>query len=326
MSRICLYYIREPERDRWLLGDRYVRSIVRRLVRGIPRAGGVDKVFINLCLGLDKLGVKYTVNLPFNQIKDSDLIGVLGRGRNCLNGYGKLNPIVAGIGLMTHPSEWTTLCEDYPVVKYLQHSEWANNIYKPYFGDRCDIWAVGIDTEMWRENSQVPKTTDFLIYNKIMWNYETTSKSLLEPICQILNSKGITFTEFRYGSYRSQDYQAALAKCRGMIFLCEHESQGLAYQECLSTNVPIFAWDQGEYLDPNRFTWGMSNIPATSVPYWDDRCGFKFHNIDDFTDKLEKFLDNLDAEYFAPRDYILENLTLEKCAQNYLDILFDEQQ
>ena len=127
MSRICLYYKREPECDRWILGDRYIRPLIRRLVRGKPRAGGIDKVFINLCLGLDKLGIKYEVNLPFKKIKDDDLIGILGRGRNCLNGYDRPNPIVAGIGLMTHPSEWSTLCEDYPVVKYLQHSEWANN-------------------------------------------------------------------------------------------------------------------------------------------------------------------------------------------------------
>ncbi len=321
MSRICLYYKREPECDRWILGDRYIRPLIRRLVRGKPRAGGIDKVFINLCLGLDKLGIKYEVNLPFKKIKDDDLIGILGRGRNCLNGYDRPNPIVAGIGLMTHPSEWSTLCEDYPVVKYLQHSEWANDVYKPYFGDRCHIWPVGIDTEKWQDNLMTPKTTDFLIYNKIMWNYETTSKELLDPIRQLLTSKGLTFTELRYGSYKPQEYQKALEYCRSMIFLCEHESQGIAYQECLSSNVPILAWDQGECLDPNRFAWGTPHIPATSVPYWDDRCGVKFKGINDFSDQLEIFLSKLYANEFAPRDYILENLTLEKCARDFVNIL-----
>lgn len=321
MSRICLYYKRESERDRWILGDRYIRPLLRRLLRGKARAGGLDKVFINLCLGLDKLGVKYEINLPFKEIKDDDLIGVLGCGRSCLNGYDRPNPIVAGIGLMTHPSEWSTLCADYPVVKYLQHSTWANDVYKPYFGDRCHIWPVGIDTEKWQDNLMTPKTTDFLIYNKIMWNYEITSKELLDPIRQLLTSKGLTFTELRYGFYKPQEYQKALEYCRSMIFLCEHESQGIAYQECLSSNVPILAWDQGECLDPNRFVWGMPHIPATSVPYWDDRCGVKFKDINDLSDQLEIFLSKLYANEFAARDYILENLTLEKCARDFVNIL-----
>ena len=111
-----------------------------------------------------------------------------------------------------------------------------------------------------------------------------------------------------------------------MIFLCEHESQGLAYQECLASGVPILAWDQGECLDPNRFVWGMPFISATSVPYWDDRCGVTFKGISEFPIKLEMFLDKLNRKQFAPRDYILDNLTLEKCALHYVDILNEVQE
>lgn len=321
MNRICLYYKNEPKRDRWIKGDRYIRPWIRRLIRGKPRPGGVDKVFINLCKGLDKLNIPYLINLPFKDLQKDDLVGILGRGRYCLEGYNKPNPIVAGIGLMTHPSEWSDLCEQYPVVKYLQHSEWSNNIYKPYYGDRCKIWAVGIDTDKWQPNAQVKKSHDFLIYNKIMWDFETKAPQILAPIYENLEKRGLTYEELRYGSYQPGEYQEALSRCRAMIFLCEHESQGIAYQECLSSNVPILAWDNGKYLDPNRFAWGQPDIPATSVPYWDNHCGIKFQNIAEFPHKLEQFLDLLNTNQFAPRDYILENLTLEKCAQNYLDIL-----
>ena len=99
MSRICLYYKHLPESDHWILGDRYVRPLIRRLVRGKPRAGGLDKVFINLCLGLDKLGIEYSVNLPSNQIQDGDRIDILGIGKPCLQGYKKPNPIVYGYRL-----------------------------------------------------------------------------------------------------------------------------------------------------------------------------------------------------------------------------------
>lgn len=321
MSRICLYYTNKPEQDRWIKGDRYIRPWIRRLVRGQSRPGGVDKVFINLCKGLDKLNIPYIVNLPFKELQEDDLVGVLGRGRHCLQGYDQTNPIVAGIGLMTHPSQWSDLCQQYPVIKYLQHSEWANEVYKPYFGDRCEIWAVGIDTDKWQPTPQLEKSTDFLIYNKIRWNRQTKAVEMLDPIYKELEKRGLSYKELRYGSYQPGEYQEALSRCRAMIFLCEHESQGIAYQECLASNVPILAWDNGKCLDPNRFTWGQPDIPATSVPYWDDRCGVKFADIDEFPDKLAQFMDLLASDKFAPRDYILENLTLEKCAQHYLNIL-----
>ncbi len=130
MGRICLTYRAEPERDRWIPGDRWIRPVVRRLIRGRPRPGGLDRVFINLCLGLDRIGMKYEVNLPFSRLRPDDLAGVLGIGRHCMQGYSRNRPLVAGIGLMTHPSQWPTLFQDYPVACYLQHSEWTATVYR----------------------------------------------------------------------------------------------------------------------------------------------------------------------------------------------------
>jgi glycosyltransferase involved in cell wall biosynthesis len=321
MSRPCLFYKSSPEHNRWIPGDRFFRPLARRVVRGAPTPGGVDKVFTNLCLGLEKLGVKYEVNLPFDQLRPDDQIGVLGRGRYCLNGYDRPNPIVAGIGLMTHPSEWPNLCKEYPVATYLQHSRWSNDLYRPFFGERCQIWPVGIDTDSWLPAHKSEKSVDFLIYNKIRWDVSTYAESLLEPIRRLLKRKNLTVEELRYGTYQPEQFQAALRRCRAMVFLCEHESQGLAYQECLSGGVPILAWDQGRCLDPNRFSWGAPDIPATSVPYWDERCGLKFKDMNEFTERLNEFLDLQARGEFSPRDYILENLTLEKCARNYLAIM-----
>lgn len=322
MSRLCLYYRPLPEVDRWVAGDRFVRPILRRLLRGRPRMGGVDKVFHNLCLGLDRLGYHYEVNLPFHQLRPDDYVGVLGRGRLCLEGYQAPNPIVAGIGLMTHPSEWPTLCQEFPVHVYLQHSEWANNLYVPYYGkDRCKIWPVGIDTEFWNSDIYISKTVDVLLYNKVMWRKEERERSFVTPIRQHLTELGFTVEEIRYGSYSPAQYFSALLRSRAMIFLCEHESQGLAYQEALSTGVPILAWDQGWCLDPNRFAWGKPHIPATSVPYWDERCGMKFKDLEDFQHTFPQFWEQVKQRNFRPREYILENLTLEQCAVDYTELL-----
>lgn len=318
VSRLCLYYRREPERDRWLPGDRFVRPALRRLLRGRPRPGGLDKVLINLRLGLDQLGVPYEINLPFRRLQPGDRVGVLGVGRHCLDGYDRPNPIVAGIGLMTHPSQWPTLCHDYPVARYLQHSAWCDAVYRPWFGDRCAIWPVGIDTDRWQPAPAAAKTTDFLLYDKIHWDHAGREQSLLAPIRAELARHGCSHETLRYGSYQPGDYQAALARCRAMIFLSAHESQGIAAQEAMASGLPLLAWDPGFVEDPERFQWGQPEIPATSVPYFDARCGLTFRDAVAFAAQLPGFLELLRAGRLAPRDYILENLTLRQCATRFL--------
>jgi hypothetical protein len=325
MSRICLYYRKAPEPDRWIPGDHAVRAVVRRVVRGKPRMGGVDKVFYNLRLGLDQLGVEYLVNLPFKELRKDDRVGVLGRGRYSLQGYDRANPIVAGIGLMTHPSEWPTLCEDYPVTRYLQHSQWANDVYRPYFGDRCGVWPVGIDTDSWAPAPAQDKDIDLLIYDKVMWNHDIATPPLDAIIRNFALRQKLVVAKVTYGQYAEQDYRSILSRSKAMIFLCEHESQGLAYQECMASGVPVLAWDQGHYLDPHRLSRGQPEISATSVPYFDERCGERFLGTDDFGEKLSIFIDRIDASAYRPRDFVLENLTLKGCAAQFLSFLDENQ-
>lgn len=315
-SRLCLYYRNRAQTDRWLPGDRFVLPALRRMVRGRWRMDGVDKVFQNLCLGLERLGVEYLVNLPFDELRPGDRVGVLGRGRKVLQGYRCGNPMVAGIGLMTHPSEWPTLCDEYPVTHYLQHSAWANEVYRPYFGDRCAIWPVGIDTETWTPGR--PKEIDILIYDKIMWNREAVRPVLFSAIGRGLSRFGLASETIRCGGYSEEDYRDLVRRSKAMIFLCEHESQGIAYQECLSCGVPVLAWDQGRCLDPQRFRWGQPEIPTSSVPYFDARCGERFAGAGDFDEKFEVFVEGVKASRYRPRELVMETLTLEKSAAHFL--------
>jgi hypothetical protein len=322
-SEIFLYYVPPPEVDRWVPGDRWVRPIVRRIVRGQPAPSGIDKTYLNIAAGLQELGVEFRFNRPWRDIKPGDRVGVFGRDRHCLAGYDRPNRMVAGVALMTHPSEWPTLCQEYPIAYYTQQGDWATEIYRPFFGDVCVTCPVGIETERWRPDLQHAPTTDFLLYNKIRWDHETRASTLLEPIRQHLQRTGVTFEEIRYGSYRPNEYAAALRRCRSLLFLCEHESQGFAYQEAMSAGLPVLAWDPGEWLDPRRFEWGTPHVPASSVPFFDHRCGERFVDFAAFPATLGVFLERLRAGKYAPRDYILEHLTLQRCAKRYLALLND---
>jgi len=320
--RLSLHYLPEPERDRWLPGDRWVRPLVRRLVRGRPRPGGLDKVFLNLRLGLDRLRLPYEVNLPYRRLRPGDLVGVLGRGRHCLEDYARPEPLVAGIGLMTHPSQWPTLLSDHPVACYLQHSAWTADVYRPFFGDRCAVWPVGIDTVAWQPRvNSADKPFDFLLYDKIPWDRDGWEDRLVRPMRETLARGGLSHRVIRYGEYQPGEYRAALDQCRAVLCLSPHESQGLAYQEAMAAGVPILAWDPGFCQDPERFAWGQPVIPTTSVPYFDARCGRRFADLAEFERELPRFLEDLRAGRLAPRDFVLEHLTVEKCSRHFVEIL-----
>jgi hypothetical protein len=47
----------------------------------------------------------------------------------------------------------------------------------------------------------------------------------------------------------------------------------------------------------------------------------KFSGLTEFTENFTNFWQQVQDGCFAPRAYIMENLTLEKCAQRYLDIV-----
>lgn len=320
-SRLLLYFRKPAVKDRFILGDRYILPLLRKIIKG-QRQSSLEMVFQILCKGFDLLNQPYQVNVPFHKIHPNDKIIILGLGEGALKGYEKPNKLVAGIGLMTHPSMWLDLFQTYPVTVYLQHSEWTCAIYNKWFGSgTCKIWPAGINTQFWQPKSEATKAY-ILVYVKFLWNQEQNKEDILKPILNYLKKENIPYKTIVYGDYDINTYKELLISCKGMIFLCEHESQGLAYQEAMAMNVPIFAWDQGFWLDPNRFEWGEKNpVPSSSVPYFDERCGDKFKNLDEFYQKFPTYYHALNAFKFTPRDYVLENLSLEKSAEKMLAIV-----
>jgi hypothetical protein len=314
-----LFY-EEPDEDRWLPFDRYPRRALRRIIRGKPRPSGQRRVFLNLCAGLDRLRVPYRVNQYRHAVAHPDELACIIGKPFVLGKIQWKNPIVFGAAVYSHPIDDPTLLERLPIRKILVPGPWMKEMCRSAWGDAVESWPVGIDVDLWRPSGH--KTTDVLLYDKVRWDHERYDASLIEPIRAALGKHGRSFKEIRYGHYREEDFRSALGECRTMIFLCEHETQGIAYQQALSCGVPILAWDRGgPWQDPYYFPDRVVFAPVTSVPYWDERCGRRFTGSADFEASWGPFWENAQAGRFAPRDYILENLTLEKCAQSYVDIV-----
>jgi glycosyltransferase involved in cell wall biosynthesis len=310
----------EPDPDRWFPLDRYPRRVIRRLVRGKPRPGGQTRVFLNLCAGLDKIGVSYRVNdYSHAQRHPDELACIIGKP-HVLDLIPWQNPILFGASIYSHPLSDPDLLLRLPVRRVLVPGEWMRIMCEPFWGNKVAAWPVGIDTESWKPEPGTLKDFDFLIYDKVRWEHNHYEAELIQPIRAELQKRGMTAAEIRYGFYKEEEFARMLQRCKAMIFLCEHETQGIAYQQALACGIPILAWDRGGFWqDPAFYPQEVQFQPVSSVPYWDQRCGLTFVDFKSFPESLISFMEKLSSGVFSCRDYVLETLTLEKCATQYLE-------
>jgi hypothetical protein len=312
----------EPDGDRWLPLDRFPRRLVRRMVRGPRRPGGQERVFLNLMAGLDRLGLRYRAN-DYRHARQhpAELCCVLGK-RQVLDDEPWPNPLVVGPCIHDHPMSDPDLLSRRDVRRILVPGPWMRDMCRPAWGDLVQAWPVGIDTEHWAPRPDQPKTIDVLLYNKIRWDHARRERELMVPIRQELMRHNLRVSELVYGRYDPEDFRRQLHASAAMVFVCEHETQGIAYQEALACGVPLLAWDHaGEWLDPDYHPHRVRYAPISSVPYFDQNCGLKFRDATEFSAVLPEFLQGVRDGRFAPRDYILKNLTLEKCAAEFVEIV-----
>lgn len=313
-----LFY-EEPDPDRWLPGDHHPRRWIRRLFRGPRRPGGQERVFLNLLEGLKELRLPHRVNdYRWAVANPSAPVGIVGKPW-VLDKIAWRNPILFGASVMSHPLADPDLPKRRPLKRVLVPGEWNRDMFAASWGDLVRTWPVGIDTRRWTPNAG-EKSIDVLLYDKVRWNHDAFESSLLEPIRTHLRQTGLSFAEIRYGYYREEEFHQLLRRSHSMVFVCEHETQGIAYQQALSCDVPICAWDRGgDWQDPEYYPEHLRYGPVSSVPYWDSRCGEKFVDARDFPETFDLMWNGTQAKTYSPRNYILENLTLAKCARKYVE-------
>lgn len=321
-KHLNLFYEQPSQRDRRFPFDRYLQKFKVFLRRGNSPWGQM-RLFLNLCDGLKKISVPYMVN-NYEYIKrhPEEIACIVGK-QTVLNKLQWKNPILYGPNVYDHPSDDPDLLQRLPIKQILVPSEWYRQMCEPAWGELVTVWASGIDTDKWTTpEPHVEKDIDFLIYDKVLWEYEQRELDLVQPIRAALAARGLKFAEIRYDYYREDQFHSLLKRSRAMIFLSAHESLGFARLQAHSCAVPVLAWDPGGYWpDPDYYPHKVQFAPVSSVPYWDDRCGVRFQTIHEFSSKLTEFLDRLRSESFAPRDFVMEHFTLEKKARAYLEIV-----
>jgi len=200
---------------------------------------------------------------------------------------------------------------------YIQPSEWAMNVWVNMKATNflpIKSFPFPVDTKKFSPNSLInqKEKTDVFIY------YKSRHPNELTYLKSFLNYKNISYTLFDYRKkYIENDYINTLNKSKYGIWLGRHESQGFALEEALSYNVPLLIWDAKSMNQ--EYGYNYADIPATVIPYWDERCGEYFYNNTELEKTFDLFISKL--ETYKPREYILENLSVEKCSERFLELL-----
>jgi hypothetical protein len=319
-DRTVLLFFEDVEQDTLVRNDRHLRRGLRKIshrLKGGQEVSGFGVAFTLLGRALERLGYRVLVNrYRIARQNPTYPVGIAGYP-HVLRDWTLPNPAVLGPGLLDHPRMAPTLMDDPRFRSYLVPSEWIKAVFERVYGPRCAIWYAGLDLEEWPDHAAAPKDLDFLVYDKIRWDREALEPGLLRPILSRLQKRGLTYAVLRYGSYGHDEYRARLRRARGMIFLSGHETQGIAYQEAMSCNVPILAWVNGYWLDPQRARFEAAPVPATSVPYFSGACGDTFAGAHDFEAALDRFLARHGS--YEPRRFVAENLSLDLSGRRYLE-------
>jgi glycosyltransferase involved in cell wall biosynthesis len=194
-------------------------------------------------------------------------------------------------------------------------SRWVIDIWKQYtLCNNLKLIALpfGVDTERFKDIKPISERNTIMLY------FKHRDPLALNFIENYLKSKGLEYSIFSYDKrYDENDYISCLQNSKFCIWIDAHESQGFALQEALSCNVPLLVWNVTSMNQ--EYGQGYNNIPATTIPYWDENCGELFYNISDFEVTYNKFIENINN--YKPRKFILDNLSIEVCENNLIELI-----
>lgn len=269
------------------IGIHYIPSEVVR---------GPEKVARNLIKGLEMLGV----NVYLNEVR---------KYNGCLQYIPNIMDLPAntllGPNIMVMPHDHPEIWSKFK--KFIHPSQWPIDIFKQNLlcGDiQFFSWPSGIDTDEWINENPMPYKSVLIYAKGNDFNFE-----ILNKIGVAANEAGFSTTLIKYGDYSEDMFKQACLDHICAIVIAGTESQGIAQMEMLSMDLPLYIIDKNKWHD----------YPATSAPYFNHRCGIKTPIFD--ANEFRWFLTNVENQIYSPRQFILNDFTLEQAALNYLKIL-----
>lgn len=289
------------------MGGRNLMSYKIGLFTNINNHGmmcGCWKVSHNLIVGLKKLGIEVSLN------KSEKYNGCL--INETLSDSLPKNTLI-GPEIMVLPNENSLVWKKWK--HWTQPSQWVIDYMRTFNEtEGCNLheWPVGIDTEQFNDSNRGPFKYDCFVYYKNVTHQTPPSK--LNFVENGLEQRGMKYKTLIYGNYEEEELIKCTKECKFGIFIIGTESQNIALLEVLSSNVPVYVFDETTF-QYNDFSFSNTNV--SGAPYFSPECGCKFHELN--FDLFDKFVQKIDS--YNPRNYIMKNHTLIHGAQKYIDIL-----
>lgn len=266
---------------------------------------GPQKVVQNLIEALEECNIEYSINQ--DKYEYNYLIQYNSEAHSK---HEKLEHDTCVIGPQIWPfDEYGSFLKDNP--QYYKklivpgESVYQSFIDQGYQKDKIVKWPVGI------KDINIERSGDvkFLVY------FKRRSQDDLDTVISYLDENNYSYKILRYGSYSQEEFYQSLKECSHGIIIDGPESQGIAIQEMMSSNMPLLVWDNEEWEEMP----GLMNPVPTSVNYWSSECGEKFYNEEDFATAFHKLINN----DYSPKEYVKKELSYEVCVKKLLEI-FEE--
>lgn len=261
---------------------------------------GPKKVIDNLLRSLKDCHIEYSVN---EEVYDKTLF--LQWNPRFIEEYKKLKNKK---NLLVGPQIWAWSEDIKELIEYhkvILPSKWCENSLNKFFPEiKTCVWPVAIYEPSIKNDIK----TDCLVY------YKNRSEEDLLKVLNYLESKNISYTGLQYGNYTQQEFLESLSEVKYCIIIDNTESQGIAIQEMMAANKPLFVWNQTiwDYLGPDYI------VEGTSIPYWSSKCGEYIDQFENFDTMFNVFLENIDK--YSPKEYINEELSPQKSINKLLNL------
>jgi glycosyltransferase involved in cell wall biosynthesis len=227
---------------------------------------------------------------------------------------GRIDFLVAGPSNAFFPEEADNILWLPEIDIIIEPSEWMREFFAeiaPPLVPKIRICTAGIDPNYWKPGRE-GQPTNAVIY------WKSGDESFCENVEQIVRAAGLDVVRLRYGHYERENYKKELDNAAIAVFLSSFETQGIALAEAWAMDVPSLVWNPRA-----EASWrGRSFIAKSSAPYLSTATGMEWVTLDELDGVVRKAISNRAS--FAPRDWVLANMTDAICSAKLFEIIESE--
>jgi hypothetical protein len=304
---------------------KHVARRVRNAIKPLPEFlrspyRGHFAVTRSLVEGLRQAQVPSTYN-PRRLSELSETVIVLAgletlRQAIALKRRGAIKKLLAGPNLVFFPSDAKDLLCASEIDICITPGPLTCRLYRedcPELAGRCESWPAGVDTDYWSPKPGRVERSLILFYDK--WVHGPTDD--IERYITYVKSRGHQAHLLRYGAYTPQEYRDLLQHSKLFVGFSAEESQGIAWAEAWSVDVPTLFW----YKDRHTFAHPRSQgrtFQTSPAPQLTDATGRFFPSLDAFTSLFAQWESGHVS--CSPRTWVLENMSDTVCALRLCEI------